>query len=119
MVSALPTCSSALLLTRSVAAGSTVAPERVQVDEISEASAQAGVMFGGANPQQPLDPLAPLAPAPPAVAVHFHVTVPDGLQETTVSLVQTLRDSRVTLEVVAFSNMARVVGPNWPVGSTP
>ena len=101
-----------------MAAGNTIAPERVQVDEISEASAQAGVMFGGASPQQPLDPLAPLAPAPPAVAVHFHVTVPDGLQETTVSLVQTLRDSRATLEVVVegavlVANAATLLPPIW------
>ena len=67
--------------------GTTVAPERVHTDEISECSAEcaaeAGVMFGGSN----------------AVEVDFHIIVPEGLQDTTASLVVILKESETQLEV--------------------
>ena len=67
-------------------AGTTVAPERVHTDEISECSAEcaaeAGVMFGGN-----------------AAEVDFHIIVPEGLQDTTASLVETLKESETQLEV--------------------
>ena len=67
--------------------GTTVAPERVHTDEISECSAEcaaeAGVMFGGSN----------------AVEVDFHIIVPEGLQDTTASLMETLKETETQLEV--------------------
>ena len=67
--------------------GTTVAPERVHTDEISECSAEcaaeAGVMFGGSN----------------AVEVDFHIIIPEGLQDTTASLMETLKESETQLEV--------------------
>ena len=85
-------------------AGTTVAPERVHTDEISECSAEcaaeAGVMFGGSN----------------AVEVDFHIIVPEGLQDTTASLMETLKESETQLEVavegtVVVASMASLMPP--------
>ena len=84
--------------------GTTVAPERVHTDEISECSAEcaaeAGVMFGGSN----------------AVEVDFHIIVPEGLQDTTASLMETLKESETQLEVavegtVMAASMASLMPP--------
>ena len=84
--------------------GTTVAPERVHTDEISECSAEcaaeAGVMFGGSN----------------AVEVDFHIIVPEGLQDTTASLMETLKESETQLEVavegtVLAASMASLMPP--------
>ena len=84
--------------------GTTVAPERVHTDEISECSAEcaaeAGVMFGGSN----------------AVEVDFHIIVPEGLQDTTASLMETLKESETQLEVavegtVLAASMASLTPP--------
>eukprot|EP01045_Picozoa_sp_COSAG04_P000493 COSAG04_NODE_11_length_42922_cov_38.819700_29_plen_237_part_00 len=100
-------------LARSLGDGSTVRPEAVFVDEVSEAAAMQAAMFGGARP-----PLNPLEPPRPAVGVHFHIAVPDGLQATTVSLVETLKESDEPLEVVVdgttlVADTASLVAPVW------
>ena len=92
--------------------GTTVRQETVFVDDISEASAIEAAMFAG------LAPSPPLAPLPPAVRVDFHVAVPDGLQTTTVSLVETLNVSGDRLEIVFAgvplpANAASLVSPIW------
>ena len=97
--------------------GTTVAPERVHTDEVSECDdnsecgAEARVMFGG--PNQPLDVLVPL---PPAVEVDFHIIVPESLQDTTASLMETLKESETQLEVavegtVMAASMASLMPP--------
>jgi alpha-tubulin suppressor-like RCC1 family protein len=100
-------------LASSLGDGSTVRPEAVFVDEISEAAAMQAAMFGGARP--PLNPLEPLLPA---VGVHFHIAVPEGLQTTTVSLMETLQQSDESLEVVVdgatlVADTASLVAPVW------
>eukprot|EP01046_Picozoa_sp_COSAG06_P038391 COSAG06_NODE_4426_length_4278_cov_26.527638_7_plen_180_part_00 len=72
-------------LAGSLGDGTTVRPDTVFVDDITEAAAMQATMFGAPAPPRQLNPLAPLLPA---VRVHFHITVPDGLQTTTVSLIE-------------------------------
>ena len=73
-------------------------------------------MFGGAHP--PTQPLNPLRPLPPAVGVRFHIAAPDGLQATTVSLMDTLKRSRERLRVavanaVLIADADSLVAPMW------
>lgn len=110
-------CCFVFVLTRPMVVGNTVSPERIQIDEISESSAQASAMFGDLG-EPNAEPLAPLPNPPAAIGVHFHITVPDGLQDTTVSLMQTLQGSRVRLEVVVdgallVANAGSLRPPVW------
>ena len=66
----------------------------------AECAAEAGVMFGGSN----------------AVEVDFHIIVPEGLQDTTASLMETLKESETQLEVavegtVLAASMASLMPP--------
>ena len=82
------------------------------MDEVSEGVAMHATMFGGARP--PLNP----SELSPAIGVHFHIAVPNGLQTTTVSLVETLKESEEHLEVVVdgatlVADTASLVSPVW------
>eukprot|EP01045_Picozoa_sp_COSAG04_P014166 COSAG04_NODE_1046_length_8572_cov_5.008970_7_plen_612_part_00 len=96
-------------MANSLGDGRTIHPDDVSVDELR---AQAGQMFGGAGT---LDPLQPLSEP---VGVRFHITVLDGLQTTTESLMETLKESRQTLDIavgntVMVAEAASLVAPIW------
>lgn len=80
-------------------------------------------MFG--HTQQPADPLAPLPPvAAPSVDVRFHLTVAETLQATAVALVDTLKLSGNTLQIVVagtviIAETASMAVPIWITAPPP
>lgn len=101
-----------LSMASSLGDGATIRQDEVHIDEVR---AMEAAMFGG-GPPPPLDLLAPLLS--PTVGVYFHITVPDGLQATTRSLMETLQASRQRMEVAiggetVVAETASLVAPIW------